>query len=141
MPEFERFMLAKLAELDTLVREGYAAFDFNRVFSTLFAFCTNELSAFYFDIRKDVLYCDQVGSTRRRAARTVTDEIFRRVVTWLAPILCFTMEEAWLYRFKGENESVHLHIFPQTPADWRNDALIEKWNRIRNLRRTVTFAL
>ena len=141
MPELERFMLAKLAELDTLVREGYAAFDFNRVFSTLFAFCTNELSAFYFDIRKDVLYCDQVGSTRRRAARTVTDEIFRRVVTWLAPILCFTMEEAWLYRFKGENESVHLHIFPQTPADWRNDALIEKWNRIRNLRRTVTGAL
>ncbi|HEY4124137.1 MAG TPA: isoleucine--tRNA ligase [Rhizomicrobium sp.] len=141
MPELERYMLAKLAELDTLVREGYAAFDFNRVFSTLFAFCTNELSAFYFDIRKDVLYCDRLDSTRRRATRTVTDEVFRRVVTWLAPILCFTMEEAWLYRFKGDNESVHLHTFPQTPEDWRNDALIEKWNRVRTIRRVVTGAL
>jgi isoleucyl-tRNA synthetase len=141
MPELERYILAKLAELDALVREGYAEFDFNRVFSTLFAFCTNELSAFYFDIRKDVLYCDRVDSTRRRAARTATDEIFRRVVTWLAPILCFTMEEAWLYRFPGENESVHLHVFPETPRDWANAALTEKWNRIRTLRRVVTGAL
>jgi isoleucyl-tRNA synthetase len=141
MPELERYILAKLAELDTLVREGYAEFDFNRVFSTLFAFCTNELSAFYFDIRKDVLYCDRVDSIRRRAARTVTDEVFRRVVTWLAPILCFTMEEAWLYRFPGENQSVHLNTFPETPCNWADTALIEKWNRIRTLRRVVTGAL
>jgi isoleucyl-tRNA synthetase len=141
MPELERYILAKLAELDALVREGYAEFDFNRVFSTLFAFCTNELSAFYFDIRKDVLYCDRVDSVRRRAARTVTDEVFRRVVTWLAPILCFTMEEAWLYRFPGENRSVHLNTFAETPRDWANAALIEKWNRIRTLRRVVTGAL
>jgi len=141
MPELERYILAKLAELDALVREGYGQFDFNRVFSTLFAFCTNELSAFYFDIRKDVLYCDAANSKRRRAARTATDEIFRRVVTWLAPILCFTMEEAWLYRFPGEKESVHLHTFPETPREWANAALTEKWNRIRTLRRVVTGAL
>ena len=85
MPELERFMLAKLAELDVQVREGYAAFDFNRVTATLFNFCTNELSAFYFDIRKDVLYCDAATAKRRRATRTVMDEIFRRVVTWFAP--------------------------------------------------------
>src|SRR5215469_15193508 len=118
MPELERYVLAKLAELDRAVRTGYAEYDFNRVFNTLFAFCTNELSAFYFDIRKDVLYCDQVSSTRRRAARTVLDEIFRRVVTWFAPILCFTMEEAWLLRFPGEESSVHLETFPQTPLGW-----------------------
>jgi len=141
MPELERYILAKLAELDALVREGYTNYDFNRVFNTVFAFCTNELSAFYFDIRKDSLYCDSKHAVRRRAARTVTDEVFRRVVTWLAPLLCFTMEEAWLHRFPGEHESVHLQTFPPTPAGWKNDALIEKWNRIRTLRRVVTGAL
>jgi isoleucyl-tRNA synthetase len=134
-------MLAKLAELDALVREGYAQFDFNHVFNALFNFCTNELSAFYFDIRKDALYCDRADAPRRRAARTAIDEIFRRVVTWLAPILCFTMEEAWLLRFGGENESVHLHTFFETPAEWRDHPLIEKWTRVRALRRVVTGAL
>jgi isoleucyl-tRNA synthetase len=141
MPELERYVLAKLAEIDALVREGYEAYDFNRVYNTVFAFCTNELSAFYFDIRKDVLYCDSHGAARRRSVRTVTDEAFRRVVTWLAPILCFTMEEAWLLRFPGEGESVHLQTFPETPTSWKNDALIQKWNRIRALRRVVTGAL
>ncbi|HEY5347733.1 MAG TPA: class I tRNA ligase family protein, partial [Rhizomicrobium sp.] len=141
MPELERFILAKLAELDGIVREGYAAYDFNRVLGTLFAFCTNELSAFYFDIRKDSLYCDAKSATRRRAARTVLDEIFRRVLTWFAPILCFTMEEAWLLRFPGAQSSVHLQNFPATPEGWADPALIEKWNRIRQLRRVVTGAL
>ncbi len=141
MPELERYMLAKLAELDALVREGYAAFDFNRVFAALFNFCTNELSAFYFDIRKDILYCDARTAPRRRAARTVLDAIFRRVVTWLAPLLCFTMEEAWTLRFPGAEESVHLQTFPETPDLWHAPALVEKWNRIRTLRRVVTGAL
>ncbi|HEY0302835.1 MAG TPA: isoleucine--tRNA ligase [Rhizomicrobium sp.] len=141
MPELERFVLAKLAEIDEVVRDSYRHYDFNRAYNTVFAFCTNELSAFYFDIRKDALYCDARTAMRRRAARTAIDECFRRVVTWLAPILCFTMEEAWLLRFPGEDESVHLHTFPQTPADWRDDALIAKWDRIRALRRVVTGAL
>jgi isoleucyl-tRNA synthetase len=140
MPELERFMLAKLAELDGQVREAYRVFDYNRVTATLFNFLTNDLSAFYFDIRKDVLYCDARGATRRRAARTVMDEIFRRVVTWFAPILCFTMEEAWLSRFP-ESESVHLELFFDVPAAWKNPALIEKWRRVRELRRVVTGAL
>ncbi|HWF64867.1 MAG TPA: isoleucine--tRNA ligase [Rhizomicrobium sp.] len=140
MPELERFMLARLAELDAQVREAYQAFDYNRVTATLFNFCTNDLSAFYFDIRKDVLYCDARGATRRRAARTVMDEVFRRVVTWFAPILCFTMEEAWMSRFP-ESESVHLEIFFDVPAAWTNPALIEKWKRVRELRRVVTGAL
>jgi isoleucyl-tRNA synthetase len=141
MPELERYVLAKLVELDGVVREAYMRYDFNAVYNTVFSFCTNELSAFYFDIRKDALYCDAATAVRRRATRTAIDEVFRRVVTWLAPLLCFTMEEAWLHRFPGEEESVHLQTFPQTPAVWRDDALIEKWNRIRALRRVVTGAL
>jgi isoleucyl-tRNA synthetase len=141
MPEVERFMLARLAELDEIVRQAYAGFDFGKVNVTLFNFCTNELSAFYFDIRKDALYCDGASDPRRRAARTVLDEIFRRIVTWYAPILCFTMEEAWLARFPGEEESVHLQDFPSTPKGWADAALIRKWNRIRQLRRVITGAL
>jgi isoleucyl-tRNA synthetase len=120
MPELERYMLARLAELDGLVRAGYTEYDFNRVFTALFNFCTNDLSAFYFDIRKDALYCDPLASSRRRAARTVLDAIFRRVVTWFAPVLCFTMEEAWLLRFPGETGSIHLETFAQTQHWWRN---------------------
>ncbi|HJT44181.1 MAG TPA: isoleucine--tRNA ligase [Rhizomicrobium sp.] len=140
MPELERYMLARLAELDTIVRKAYEGFDFGLVNTTLFNFCTNELSAFYFDIRKDALYCDSAGSTRRRSVRTVTDEIFRRIVTWFAPILCFTMEEAWTMRF-GMDQSVHLNDFFPTPAEWTDAELISKWGRIRQIRRVVTGAL
>jgi len=140
MPELERFILARLAELDEDVRKGYENYDFTRVFSTLFNFATNDLSAFYFDIRKDALYCDAKTSTRRRAARTVLDALFTRLVTWLAPLTCFTMEEAWTLRF-GMSESVHLQRFPATPADWSNDVLLKKWSRLRDLRRVVTGAL
>jgi len=139
MPELERFMLARLAELDAIVAAAYENFDFGLVNSTLFNFCTNDLSAFYFDIRKDALYCDPAPAPRRRATRTVTDEIFRRIVTWFAPILCFTMEEAWTTRFP--DDSVHLHDFFATPAEWSNPGLIKKWSRIRELRRVVTGAL
>lgn len=140
MPELERYVLAKLAEIDVVVRDGYRHYDFNRVYNTVFSFCTNELSAFHFDVRKDALYCDAKSALRRRAARTVIDECFRRVVTWLAPILCFTMEEAWHLRFP-DGDSVHLQTFPETPAGWKNDALTQKWDRIRTLRRVVTGAL
>ncbi len=141
MPELECYMLARLAELDALVRTGYAEYDFNRVFTALFTFCTNDLSAVYFDIRKDALYCDPKSSPRRRAARTVLDELFRCIVKWLAPILCFTMEEAWLLRFPGETSSVHLQLFEPLPDSWLDPALVEKWSRIRALRRVVTGAL
>jgi isoleucyl-tRNA synthetase len=140
MPELERWVLARLAQVDGVVREGYAEFDFNRVYSQLFNFATNELSAFYFDIRKDALYCDVKNSRRRRATRTVLDELFQRLVTWLAPILCFTMEEAWVTRF-GEDSTVHLQVFPETPNEWSNDELLKKWARVRDLRRVVTGAL
>jgi isoleucyl-tRNA synthetase len=140
MPELERYMLARIAELDVIVRKAYENFDFGLVNSTLFNFCTNDLSAFYFDIRKDALYCDAASSTRRRSSRTVTDEIFRRIVTWFAPILCFTMEEAWVTRF-GMDTSVHLEDFFPAPDEWADSVLIEKWKRIRAFRRVVTGAV
>ena len=86
-------------------------------------FCAGDLSAFYFDVRKDSLYCDRPDSTRRRAARTVMGHIFNHLVVWLAPILCFTAEEAWLIRHGDQDDSVHLHIFPEAPKKWQNEKL------------------
>jgi len=90
MPDLERLMLHRLAELDVLVRAAYADFDYKRIFAALNAFMTVDLSPFYFDIRKDALYCDPYSSVRRRACLTVLDHLFRCTVTWLAPMLCFT---------------------------------------------------
>ncbi len=140
MPELERWVLHRLAELDHKVRTGYSAYDFQGVFQSLFAFATVDLSAFYFDIRKDALYCDG-PSERRNAARTVLDILFQRLTSWLAPILVFTMEEVWLERFPGEASSVHLTDFPDTPGEWLDVPLAEKWQSIRKVRRVVTAAL
>ena len=140
MPELEQWVLHRLAELDTRVRAGYTAYDFQGVFQAIFTFATVDLSAFYFDVRKDVLYCD--GDTvERRAARTVLDILFHRLTTWLAPVLVFTMEEVWLERFGGEENSVHLIDIPDTPNAWLNPDLAEKWAMIRRVRRVVTAAL
>jgi isoleucyl-tRNA synthetase len=102
MPELERLMLHRLVELDQLVRKGYADFDYKRIFAALNAFMTVDLSAFYFDIRKDALYCDPISSTKRRASLTVLDHLFRATTTWLAPMLPFTAEEAWLARYPSD---------------------------------------
>ncbi len=141
MPELERWVLHRLAELDHLVRSGYQKYDFQGVFQALFQFATVDLSAFYFDIRKDALYCDGDDSQTRRAAQTVLDILFHRLTTWLAPVLVFTMEDVWLTRFPGEDSSVHLVDFPDTPGDWRDDPLAAKWAAIRRVRRVVTAAL
>ncbi len=140
MPELERWVLHRLAELDVKVREGYAAYDFQGVFQAVFTFATVDLSAFYFDIRKDALYCD--GDTlRRRAARTVLDILFHRITKWLAPMLTFTMEEVWLERFPGDESSVHLEDFVETPSAWQDAELAAKWADVRKVRRVVTGAL
>ena len=125
MPELERWVLHRLAELDAEVRKGYTAYDFQGVFQKLFQFCTVDLSAVYFDIRKDSLYCDAPGSLTRRSARTLLDILFHRLTTWLAPILVFTTEDVWLSRFPGEESSVHLQDLPETPAAWLDEALAE----------------
>jgi isoleucyl-tRNA synthetase len=140
MPPLERWVLSRLAELDVTVREGYAKYDFQGVFSAVFTFATVDLSAFYFDIRKDALYCD--GDTaRRRAARTVLDILFHRLTGWLAPILVFTMEEVWLERYPADDGSVHLTDFADTPPDWHDAQLMDAVAGIRRVRRVVTAAL
>ncbi|TIP29073.1 MAG: isoleucine--tRNA ligase, partial [Mesorhizobium sp.] len=96
MPELERLMLHRLSELDEAVRQGYDAFEFKRITRALLDFMVVELSAFYFDIRKDALYCDAPSSLRRKAAVQVVRHLFECLVKWLAPMLPFTMEEAWL---------------------------------------------
>jgi isoleucyl-tRNA synthetase len=141
MPELERLMLHRLVEIDALVRQAYVEFDYKRIFAALNQFMTVDLSAFYFDIRKDALYCDPYSSLTRKAALTVIDEVFRCTVQWLAPMLCFTAEEAWLSRNPGDDVSVHLETFPELPGTWRNDALAEKWRKVRLVRRAVTGAL
>ena len=140
MPELERWVLHRLSELDVTVREGYNSYDFQGVFQALFNFATVDLSSFYFDIRKDVLYCD--GDTLdRRASRTVLDFLYQRLTTWLAPVLPFTMEEVWLERNPGNDSSVHLIDMPETPISWYNSELADKWEVIRRVRRVVTGAL
>ncbi|MDH6229883.1 isoleucyl-tRNA synthetase [Mesorhizobium soli] len=140
MPELERLMLHRLAELDEMVRKGYDEFEFKRITRALLDFMVVELSAFYFDIRKDALYCDAPSSIRRKAAVQVVRHLFDHLVTWLAPMLPFTTEEAWLERYPSA-ESVHLEQFRDVPADWKNEALAEKWRKIRQVRSVVTGAL
>jgi isoleucyl-tRNA synthetase len=141
MPELERLMLHRLVELDGQIRQAYAEFDYKRIFALLTAFMTVELSAFYFDIRKDALYCDPISSVTRKASLTVVDHLFRCTVIWLAPMLCFTCEEAWLSRYGDDADSVHLEAFPKVPAAWRDEALAEKWRKVRAVRRVLTGAL
>jgi isoleucyl-tRNA synthetase len=141
MPELERWVLHRLKELEALVVDCNESFDYARLYGALLNFCTNDLSAFYFDVRKDALYCDPADSVRRRAARTVLDELHGCLTAWLAPVLVFTAEEAWLARHPGEAESVHLRLFPSLPADWRDDALAARWERVRAIRRVITGAL
>ena len=141
MPELERWVLHRLQELDGIVRKGCAEFDFHNIYKNLHNFCAVDLSAFYFDIRKDALYCDRMDSLRRRACRTVIDQTFNCLVTWLAPILCFTVEEAWMARGANAEDSVHLQLFPDVPAAWRDEALAQKWAAVREVRRVVTGAL
>ena len=141
LPQLERWMLHRLSELDTMLRKAIADHAFTGFYTALHTFCAVDLSAFYFDIRKDALYCDRPDSLRRRAARTVLDRIYNCLVVWLAPVLCFTAEEAWLARHPGDDESVHLQLFPDLPRAWRDDALGARWERIREVRRVVTGAL
>ncbi len=140
MGELERLMLHRLAELDGDIREAYARFDYKRVVARLTMFLNTDLSAFYFDIRKDALYCDAPSSLRRRAALEVIERVFRCVTLWLAPILVFTAEEAWLSRYPDAT-SVHLDAFPAVPRAWLDPALAAKWDKVRAVRAVVTGAL
>ena len=140
LPLMERWLLHRLWQLDRVVRQAYDTYQFRAALSAIVEFCNVDLSAFYVDVRKDTLYCDAPTSFRRRASRTVLDETFSRLTAWLAPILPFTAEEAWLTRFP-ETVSVHLRQFPETPASWEDDFAGEEVARLREARGVVTGAL
>jgi isoleucyl-tRNA synthetase len=144
MPELERWVLHRIWQFDTRLRQACDGFEFHPFFAALHNFCAVDLSAFYFDIRKDTLYCDPADDPTRRAARTVLDILFDHLTAWLAPFLAFTAEEAWICR-NGDDAStpasVHLRTFPEVPESWRDDALATKWSKVRTLRRVVTGAL
>jgi isoleucyl-tRNA synthetase len=141
LPELEQVMLHRLTELDEAVRKAYTEYDYKRVVAALSHFMNTDLSAFYFDIRKDALYCEPYSSAKRRAALETIEQIFHHTCLWLAPLLCFTAEEAWLARYPSEDGSVHLEVFPEVPRSWRNEALAEDWEAIKKVRRVVTGAL
>jgi len=141
MPELEQWVLHRLAETHEVVEASAARYDFTTIHHHLYQLCAVDLSAFYFDVRKDTLYCDRSDSLRRRACRTVLDRLFHALTAWLAPILAFTAEEAWWAHGAGPEESVHLRRFPEIPSAWHSDALAEKWRKVRHVRRAVTGAL
>ena len=144
MPELERYMLHNLAEMDKFVRDAIENYEFGKLAKRLHDFCNQELSAFYFDIRKDRLYCDRTDMFERRACRTVMAEIFDCLSAWLAPILCFTAEEAWSHRPKGafdDAKSVHLRDYPEVPAEWKSTELATKWSAIIEVRKDVSAAI
>ena len=140
MPDLERVMLHRLAELAPIIQKAYETYDYRKVITELSAFLNTELSAFYFDIRKDTLYCDPQSSLARQSSLECIEQIFRAVILWLAPILVFTAEEAWLSRYP-DAESVHLETFPAIPSEWQDEALAARWSTIRKVRRVVTGAL
>jgi isoleucyl-tRNA synthetase len=139
-PALERFLLHRLWELNEKIAGAMQSHDWTGVYPALHQFCTTDLSAFYFDIRKDSLYCDRPDAPRRRASRSFLDILFRALTSWLAPVLPFTAEEAWCARF-GDDVSVHLMQFPEIPAAWRDDALAGQWAKIREHRAGVTGAI
>ncbi len=141
LPPLERFMLHRLAELDGDIRSAYESYEYRRVVAALSSFMNADLSAFYFDVRKDALYCEPYSSQKRLAALTVISEIFDRCAIWLAPVLCFTAEEAWLCRYPSETGSVHLEMLPQQRSQWLDHGLADRFARIMRVRRVVTGAL
>ena len=138
-PELEKFILHRLWEIDQIIQDCILNYNFHLMFTTLLNFCSNDLSSFYFDIRKDTIYCDSLNSQKRRAARTLLNILFNFMVRWLAPSLAFTCEEAW--KARGNNTSIHLEEFLKADELFKNDMIAKKWDRIKNIRRVITGAL
>ncbi len=140
MPPLEQFVLHRLWELDGQVRQAYEEYRFQDVIRPVLEFCSGDLSALYFDVRKDSLYCDRPDSVRRRAVRTVMDEVFSRLTAWLAPLTPFTMDEAWTTRFPDAGTNC-ARVIPQTPDTWRHDAEARRWAGVNTVLEVVNEAL
>jgi isoleucyl-tRNA synthetase len=140
LPELEKWVLHRLSTLDTFIRQKTHEFDLHDLFIEVYNFCAIDLSSFYFDIRKDALYCDADDSLVYRSCITVLRKLFDTLTIWLSPVISFTTEEAWITK-NGEGSSVHLQEMPAIPKEWHQDALGKKWDIIRQARRVITGAL
>ncbi len=138
-PELEKYLLHRLWEVDQLVKTCVNSFNFHLMFTTLLNFCSNDLSAFYFDIRKDVIYCDNQSSQKRRSSRTLLNIIFNYLVRWFAPSISFTTEEAW--KAMGNTTSIHLEDFLSCDILYKNNNINEKWSVVKNIRKVATGAI
>ncbi len=138
-PELEKYILHRLWEVDQIVKKCIKDFNFHLMFTTLLNFCSNDLSAFYFDIRKDIIYCDSKSSIKRKSSRTLLDIVFNLLVRWLAPSLSFTSEEAW--KSRGNKSSIHLEDFLTAKDSYFNQQINEKWSKVKQVRKVITGAL
>lgn len=141
MPLLEKWVLHRLAELEQLRDSAFKDYDFLAFYNELHTFCAVDLSAFYFDIRKDCLYCDAPSNPKRQATRTVMDRVLNYLIHWLAPVLSFTAEEAYSAYPRKTSESIHLNRFPSVPQEWLNPEDANKLERLRDIRRVMTGAL
>lgn len=141
MPSLEKWVLNRLSELNQQLHQAIETYDFMSFYTQLHTFCAIDLSAFYFDIRKDCLYCDDEQSSKRHATRTIMHHIFECLTHWLAPVLSFTAEEAWMMRHQKQEDSIHLQQFPSIPKEWHNQEVIEYWDTVRQVRSVITGAL
>jgi isoleucyl-tRNA synthetase len=141
MPELERYVLHLLADMDGKLRQAVDDFDFNTYVRLITDFANNDLSAFFFDIRKDSLYCDAVTSPKRMAYRTVLDILFHALVRYAAPVLVFTAEEVWQTRFPDDAESVHFLEWPEVDAGWKDESLESKFEYLRFARESSNTTL
>ena len=137
LPQLEQWLLHRIFEMNVSIKEKILDYQFHSIYTEIHNFCTIELSSFYFEIRKDLLYCGDSDSNDRRGCRTALDILFRHLTTWLAPILCFTSEEAWQCYIKDKKNSIHLKTIPNSKDQWKNDDLNNKWKRIRYIRSIV----
>jgi len=140
-PELERFILHQIFLLNKKFESNFKEYNFHKLYKELANFCSLELSAFYFDIRKDTLYCDELSSVKRQACINLLGIILDILLKWFAPILSFTTEEIFQIIYQGQNSSIHLQSFPKISKNWKNDKLFEKWEKFKIIRKVVNAAI
>ncbi|HJO77124.1 MAG TPA: isoleucine--tRNA ligase [Pelagibacteraceae bacterium] len=140
-PELERFMLHQIFVLNKNFKKYFAEYNFHKLYKVLLNFCSLDLSAFYFDIRKDTLYCDDIKSPKRQICINLLSLTLDMLLKWLAPILSFTTEEIFQILNKDNNLSIHLETFPNIPAKWENIKLFQKWDKLKTIRNVTNAAI
>ena len=134
LPELEQFMLCKIFKMNLMFEKNFKIYNFHNLYKELLNFCTVDLSAFYFDIRKDSLYCDKIDSPKRKSTIIFLNILLEILLKWFAPILSFTTEEIYSLLKINSNKSIHLENFPKIPSKWNNQDLEVKWNELIKIR-------